>query len=105
MDKNEILEKSRKENLIHDEGVMRAQERGRRWGECGFLGLYILIQTYNLVLGLDSELPMIFFMGYISCESLGQYGFQRKKIFLFSGIIAALACLLQLAVYVKHTLP
>ena len=32
MDKNEILEKSRKENQLRDEGILHAQEKGRKWG-------------------------------------------------------------------------
>ena len=31
MDKNEILEKSRKENQLRDEGILHAQEKGRKW--------------------------------------------------------------------------
>ena len=65
----------------------------------------IAVQIYQLVLGLDTNLPQAFFMGYISCEALGEYGFRRKKSYLGLGIVAALACVLNLAVYIKHTLP
>ena len=105
MDKNEILEKSRKENQLRDEGVLHAQEKGRKWGVVGFLSLLIAVQIYQLLLGLDTNLPQAFFMGYISCEALGEYGFRRKKSYLGLGIVAALACVLNLAVYIKHTLP
>ena len=105
MDKNEILEKSRKDNQLRDEGVLHAQEKGRKWGVVGFLSLFVAVQIYHLVMGLHSELPTIFFMGYVSCEALGEYGFRRKKSYLGLGIVAALACVLNLAVYVKHTLP
>ena len=111
MDKNEILEKSRKENQLRDEGVLHAQEKGRKWGVVGFLSLliavqiYLAVQIYQLVLGLDTNLPQAFFMGYVSCEALGEYGFRRKKSYLGLGIVAALACVLNLAVYIKHTLP
>ena len=63
MDKNEILEKSRKENQLHDEGVLHAQEKGRQWGVLGFLALCVAVQVYHLVLGLDNSLPMVFFWG------------------------------------------
>ena len=105
MDKNEILEKSRKENPLHDEGVLHARDKGRQWGVLGFLALCVVVQIYQLVLGLDINLPQAFFMGYVSCEALGEYGFRRKKSYLGLGIVAALACVLNLAVYVKHTLP
>ena len=103
MEKQDILEKSRREKT--DEGVLHAQEKGRKWGVVGFLSLLIAVQIYQLVLGLDTNLPQAFFMGYISCEALGEYGFRRKKSYLGLGIVAALACVLNLAVYIKHTLP
>ena len=52
MDKNEILEKSRKENQLRDEGILHAQEKGRKWGVVGFLSLFIAVQVYQLVLNL-----------------------------------------------------
>ena len=105
MDKNEILEKSRKENQLRDEGVLHAQEKGRQWGVVGFLALCAAVQVYHLALGLDNSLPQTFFLGYVSCEALGEYGFRRKKSYLGLGIVAALACVLNLAVYVMDTLP
>ena len=105
MDKKEILEKSRKENLLHDEGVVHAQETGRRWGGLGFLALCVLIQIYNLALGLDNSLPVVFFLGYVACESLGQYGARREKRFLAVGILGVLGALCALASYVMNTLP
>ena len=50
-------------------------------------------------------MPEACVMGYISCEARGEYGFRRKKSYLGLGIVAALACVLNLAVYIKHTLP
>ena len=52
MEKQEILEKSRKENQLHDEGVLHDQEKGRKWGVVGFLSLLIAIRIYTLLLGL-----------------------------------------------------
>ena len=103
MDKNEILEKSRKENLLHDEGVLNARNKGREWGVVGFLALCALVMLYNLIRGVDSSLPMVFFLGYLSCEALGQYGVRREKIFLFSGIIGTVGALASLASYILET--
>lgn len=36
MDREEILEQSRRENLIRDEGVEDARNRGMHWGVVGF---------------------------------------------------------------------
>ena len=103
MDKNEILEKSRKENQLHDEGVLNARNKGREWGVVGFLALCALVMAYNLIRGLDNSLPMVFFLGYLSCESLGQYGARREKIFLYSGLIGLVGALASLASYVLVT--
>lgn len=105
MDKNEILEKSRKENQLRDEGVLHAQEKGRKWGVVGFLSLLIAVQIYQLVLGLDTNLPQAFFMGYISCEALGRYRARREKNLLVVGCLGALGSLFSLASYVMDTLP
>lgn len=105
MDKNEILEKSRKENLLHDEGVIDARKKGEHWGITGFLFLCVLVMTYNLALGLDSNLPFLFFIGYITCESLGRYGARREKLALITGLIGAAGTLLALIAYVMDTLP
>ena len=103
MDKNEILEKSRKENQLHDEGVLNARNKGREWGVVGFLALCALVMLYNLIRGVDSSLPMVFFLGYLSCEALGQYGARREKIFLYSGLIGLVGTLASVASYVLET--
>lgn len=103
MDKNEILEKSRKENQLHDEGVLNARNKGREWGVVGFLALCALVMAYNLIRGLDNSLPMVFFLGYLSCESLGQYGARREKIFLYSGLIGLVGALASVAAYILET--
>lgn len=105
MDKNEILEKSRKENQLRDEGVLHAQEKGRKWGVVGFLSLFIAVQIYQLVLGLDNSLPQTFFLGYVACEALGRYQARRKKHLLVVGCLGAVGSLLSLASYVMDTLP
>ena len=103
MDKNEILEKSRQENQLHDEGVLNARNKGREWGVVGFLALCALVMFYNLIRGVDSSLPMVFFLGYLSCEALGQYGVRREKIFLYSGLIGLVGTLASVASYVLET--
>lgn len=54
MDKKEILEKCRKENLLWDEGKIDARNKGRQWGVVGFIFLCVLVMTYNLLRGLDN---------------------------------------------------
>ena len=100
MDKEDILKRSRREK---DEGLTYAQDRGRQYGVVGFLVLFLVIMIYNMVRGLDNSLPMVFFLGYLSCEAFGQYRIRREKIFLFSGIIGTVGALASLASYILET--
>lgn len=105
MDKNEILERSRKENQLWDEGIQHAREKGRQWGVIGFLALCAAVQIYHLVLGLDNSLPLVFFLGYVTCEALGRYQTRREKHLLVSGCLGALGTLAAMIGYTINTLP
>ena len=105
MDKNEILEKSRKENPLHDEGVLHARDKGRQWGVLGFLALCVAVQIYHLVLGLDNSLPLVFFLGYVTCEALGRYQARREKHLLVTGCLGVLGTLAAILSYAMDTLP
>lgn len=104
MDKEEILTRSRKENLLHDEGEMNARDKGRQWGEIGFLFLCVAVAIYNLARGLDTTLPIVFFFGYLSCNAFGRYGARRDKSRLVTGILYAIGTLAFLVAYVAGTL-
>lgn len=105
MDKQEILEKCRKENLLWDEGKIDARNKGRQWGVVGFIFLCVLVMTYNLLRGLDNQLPLAFFLGYLACEAFGQYGARRERVTFITAILATLGTLVALAAYVMETLP
>ena len=105
MDKNEILERSRRENRLYDEGIQDARERGDRWGIIGFLFLNCVVIFYNLIFRIHNVLPDVFFMGFITCQALGRYGARREKIWLATGIASALGTVAALVVYVLDTLP
>lgn len=105
MDKNEILEKSRKENRLYDEGIQNARERGDRWGIIGFLSLICAVILYNLILRIDNILPDIFLLGFLTCQALGRYGARREKFCLILGGLGAVGTAATLALYVMDTLP
>lgn len=105
MDKKEILEKSRKENLIHDEGAMDTRRKGQQVGIAGFMFLVAVVIIYNLVVGIDSTLPVAFLLGYSTCQAWGEYAMRREKITLISGIIGIIGTIAALGIYVVSTLP
>ena len=101
MDKNEILEKSRKEN--RDEGVAYAEQTGRRYGEVVFCLLIILVLLYNIVKGLDNSLPMSLLWGYLAAAALGRYQSRRGRYALVTLVCSAIASLCFLLCYVLRT--
>ncbi|WP_317369806.1 DUF6442 family protein [Bifidobacterium pullorum] len=58
MDRDEILEKGRKDNRLHDEGALDARQKGQRVGFAGFMILIAVVIVYNTVIGIDISLPV-----------------------------------------------
>ena len=83
MEKQDILEKSRREK--RDEGVTYAENAGRRYGMIAFCLLNSAVILYNLVKGLDSYLPLALFWGYLAAEGLGKYQVRRDSGWLCAG--------------------
>ena len=66
-----MLERSRKENQLHDEGVQDAQQKGRRVGVAGFMVLIAVVIIYNAAIGISISLPLVFLLGYLTCQAWG----------------------------------
>lgn len=95
MNKEAILEKSRKEKP--DEGMLLAENRGRKLGISVFCGFYVVITVFNLFTDQSNNVPTAMFWAYIAAEALPKYQFTKNKTYLIitiSGFIAALAALL-----------
>lgn len=101
MDKQEILEKSRREKA--DEGVTYAENRGRRYGEISFCLLMIAVLIYNFAKGLDSYLPLSLLWGYLAAEGLGKYQVRQDRKGLWWIVFGAIASVCFLACYVLKT--
>lgn len=104
MDRNEVLERSRKENQLHDEGVQDAQQKGRRVGIAGFFLFVAIVVVYNMVLGINNPLPVAFMLVYLTCQAWGQYVERRDTIVLITGITGSVGTVAASAAYVMFTL-
>ena len=104
MDRNEVLERSRKENQLHDEGVRDAQQKGRRVGVAGFFLFVAIVIVYNMVLGISISLPVAFMLVYLTCQAWGQYVERRDTIVLITGIMGIVGTIAASAAYVMSTL-
>lgn len=97
VDKKEILEKAQKES--DDEGLQNARNKGRAWGVLAFTAVYVIITIFNYVKDNPNNLPSLFFMAYIAAESIPEFIFTKKKIFLFTSICAGISAILNLIYY------
>lgn len=97
VDKKEILEKAQKES--DDEGLQNARNKGRAWGVVAFTAVYVIVTIFNFVKDNPNNIPSLFFMAYIAAESIPEFIFTKKKIFLFTSICAGIAAILNLMQY------
>lgn len=98
MDKKEILEKAQAEAV--DEGLKDAQNKGRIWGVAAFTIVYIAITIFNSVKDRPNDLANTFFTAYLAAESIPEYLFTKKKIYLFIAIFGAVAAIISLITYI-----
>lgn len=97
VDKKEILEKAQKES--DDEGLQNAKNKGRAGGVLAFTVVYVIITIFNSVKDNPNNIPSLFFMAYLAAESIPEFIFTKKKIFLFTSICAGIAAILNLIQY------
>lgn len=104
MDRDEILEKGRKDNRLHDEGALDARQKGQRVGFAGFMILIAVVIVYNTVIGIDISLPLVLLLGYLTCQAWGQYVARRETVVLVTGVVGSVGTVIALVGYVLSTL-
>jgi hypothetical protein len=102
MDKQEILDKSRK-SLIHgDEREHLINGRANTVAKCVFTVTIILFILFNNSRGMDSnDLWTIFFV-YCASESLYKYYCLKEKKILITGILFTLIAIYSLIIFFIH---
>lgn len=98
MNKEEILERSRKEHK--DEGFQSAEDKGRELGMIAFCLVFIFITIFNLIHGRENEAPLAMFWAFLAAEAYPKYRFTKRKSYLVSTIAGAIASILNLIQYV-----
>lgn len=99
MNREEILEKSRKEKS--DEGLISAENKGRKIGIAAFCFVFIFIIVFNLFNAQPNYVPMALFWAFFAAEAYPKYKFTSKSGYLVTVIAGALA---SLAFLVSHVL-
>lgn len=102
MNKDEILAKSRKEKL--DEGLIYAENRGRKIGISVFCLVFAFIVLFNFFNGESSYAPMAMFFAFVASESYPRYSFTKNKGYLITVVAGAIACIAFLGSLIITTL-
>lgn len=95
MNKEEILKKSREEG--NDEGLLEAENNGRKLGYMVFSLVFIFILIINFLNGKSSYAPMAMFWAFLAAEAYPKFKFTKQKVYListFAGTIASVAYLM-----------
>lgn len=101
MDKEEILKKSREQK--EDEGIIFAENKGRRFGIVGFVSVFVIIVLFNLFTGQNNFAPFTMFWAYAAAEAYGKYSVTKKKAYFVTTIFAGIAAVCFLASYILKT--
>lgn len=102
MDKEEILAKSRKENI--DEDVIITENQERKIGESIFCLVFIFITLFNFFNGQSNEIAMAMFFTFITGELYSKYHFTKNKVFFISYIAGLIVTILSLITFVLKIL-
>lgn len=102
MDKEQILEKSRSENL--DEGIKNAENQGREIGITAFFIMLIIIIIFNWCTNQTNDALLAVFWAFVAAEAYPRYRFSKKKSLLVTTIAGGLVSLANLITYMISVL-
>ena len=102
MNKEEILAKSRNEGK--DEGLIAAENQGRKIGIVAFCSVLIFIIVFNLFTAQPNFVPMALFWAFIAAETYPKYKFTSKSGYLVTMIASAVASIGNLTCHVLSVL-
>lgn len=102
MNKEEILAKSRRENL--DEGKKNAENQGRQIGIISFLIVLIFLMIFDLCTKQSNDALLAVFWAYIAAEAYPRYRFSRDKTLLVTTIAGGFLSIANLITYVINVL-
>ena len=102
MDKEEILEKSRRQK--EDEGTVYAENKGRRYGFLAFDGVFVFSLLFNQFTNQDSLIPWCMFAAYSAAEDYGRYRVTKSKLQIAGCVISGVCSVFFLVFYVMKVL-
>lgn len=98
MNREEILAKSRDEK--RDEGMISAENRGRKIGITAFCLIFIFITLFNLFAGRRNDGPQAMFWAFVAAEAFPKYRFTGKKAYMVTTVAGAVASAAALGTFI-----
>lgn len=102
VNKEDILAKSRKEK--NDEGLIAAENQGRKIGIAAFCFVFIFILLFNFITGQASSSAVALFWAFFAAEAYPKYKFTSESHYLLIVIGGTIASIAALANYVLTVL-
>ncbi len=102
MNKDEILERSRREQ--YDEGMEQAKKNGQHIGVLVFLALEIVIILFNLFTGQSNYVAFVLLWGFLAAESYPLYRFTEQRQYLVQTVAGSIAAVCFLICHVINVL-
>lgn len=102
MNKEDILSRSREQK--EDEGIIYAENKGRRYGVIGFSVMFIIIMFFNIFTKHNNFIPYCMYFGYISAEAYGRNQITHDKKLVVTTVFAAVSSILFLVCHIINVL-
>lgn len=104
MDKKEILDRAKKENM--DEGKLHARSKGQAAGCVAVALVFIFIAVWNRFTGAQTD-PAVYamFAAFVAAEAYPQWRFTKEKKYLLISMGGGILTIAFLAEFVLKTLP
>lgn len=100
MNRDEVLERSRKEKI--DEGMVEAENTGRKVGYFAFSMMYLFLVFFNMHIKENRTtlaLAALYWV-IVTSETYGKYRFSKKNWHLITTIMHGIASLTCLLIYI-----
>lgn len=102
MNKEEILQKSRQEK--YDEGLIQAENKGRKIGVFAFAGVLIFITLFNFFTGEPYYEALAMSWAFIAAQAYPKYKFTSNKSYLVTVIAGTIASISYLISHILEVL-
>lgn len=74
--------------------------KGQKWGVAAFSAVFVIVVILNTIKDRSNDIPFMFYMAYLAAESVPEFIFTKKKLYLFNAVCGGIAAMLILVKYI-----